>query len=1121
MAHVFISYSSKHRDLTEKLAAFLESCGLDVWWDKELHARRDFDWQIGDELRKAGCVLVVWSEGAVASDWVLKEAAYGRDHDRLVCAKANTLPADRIPEAFRKRDAHKLDAERDLILRDVLAVREGRLLLEDKREDLPPADQRTPTTLLQAKYGLVPFTGGEAVRDELIDWALARGPYAERARRDTGRLIHGPGGLGKTRLMIEVAEALRAEGWSAGFLARPGAGDEPGDTAEARTRRRERRAKALARLIRGASDKGLLLIMDYAEGREPEIAALAAAIRGRPADDTRPIRLVLLTRGAGDWWTRLVEDDPVVAALFGAERLAVTALGGVAGGEERVALFRAAVEAFAPRLAEMGYALPAAGDLAPLLARVGETGPKTGHQAGEGYDRPLAIAMEALLHLAVKTPPGTNVPSVPNLLAGILGLEREHWAKLVPPLRDETGALVAARVADLERAVGQITAVQGVEGRRAAEDLLIADRYYGEQRLSRASVREVTDNTSKIYGRGDLIAQLEPDLIGEHHVGRVGDEELLDGCLEWIATEPDESKRAARYRDLITVLQRASRPEHGKEGVTRASALLDRLLLTHGEVLAEPMIAVMLDTPGALLSRLEVLIDRLPEPALEAINFALPSGHVAWWELSLRVAERYAALARSWMRAAESAAITGAERDAALNRAAAGLNTLGGRLTMGRRHEEALAASKEAVDITRALAKERPDAFLPGLAAYLTTLGNCLSAIGRREEALAAAQEAVDITRALAKERPDASRPELAASLNNLGNCLSDLGRREEALAAAQEAVDILRLLAKEQPDSDLRHLAIGLMPLGNRLSELGRREEALAAAKEAVDIFRPLAKERPDAFLPDLAALLINLHIRLSNLGRRAEALVASKEFVDIYRALAKDWPNAFLPYLAMSLNELVGNLSNLGRHEEALAAAQEAVAVYRTLARGRPDTFLPDLAMRLKNLGGNLFSLGHREEALAASQEAVDIYRALAKDRPDVFLPDFGRSLGVMSQTLAGAGRQGEAADCAWEGLDAIAPLVEAQPQVFGDLARNLGRDYRTACEKAGRDPDRALLARFARALKRSDPAAEAALQARIEAIIKEAERTGALDEAALAELSPQLAQHLRARLAARDET
>jgi hypothetical protein len=57
------------------------------------------------------------------------------------------------------------------------------------------------------------------------------------------------------------------------------------------------------------------------------------------------------------------------------------------------------------------------------------------------------------------------------------------------------------------------------------------------------------------------------------------------------------------------------------------------------------------------------------------------------------------------------------------------------------------------------------------------------------------------------------------------------------------------------------------------------------------------------------------------------------------------------------------------------------------------------------------------------------------------------------------------------------------------------------------------------MARALGRSDPAVEA-LQARIEAIGEAAERTGALDESALAELPPEIAEQLRAAWAAEDK-
>jgi hypothetical protein len=70
-------------------------------------------------------------------------------------------------------------------------------------------------------------------------------------------------------------------------------------------------------------------------------------------------------------------------------------------------------------------------------------------------------------------------------------------------------------------------------------------------------------------------------------------------------------------------------------------------------------------------------------------------------------------------------------------------------------------------------------------------------------------------------------------------------------------------------------------------------------------------------------------------------------------------------------------------------------------------------------------------------------------------------------MSQALAGAERYAEAADVAREGLAAIAPFAETQPHAFGELARALGRSHVEACEKAGREPDSAMLKQMAKTL------------------------------------------------------
>ena len=79
--------------------------------------------------------------------------------------------------------------------------------------------------------------------------------------------------------------------------------------------------------------------------------------------------------------------------------------------------------------------------------------------------------MEALLYIAARTPE-TNQLSVHSLLASILGLERDHWPKLVGSL-DAVGDRNPRK--EMERAVAQVTGVQGVGGQTAAEKLFMSD----------------------------------------------------------------------------------------------------------------------------------------------------------------------------------------------------------------------------------------------------------------------------------------------------------------------------------------------------------------------------------------------------------------------------------------------------------------------------------------------------------------------------------------------------------------------------------------------------------------------------------------------------------------------
>ena len=76
MKPVFISYSSKHRDLTRGLASLIEAQygAGSVWWDHELESRASYAVQIKAALEQARVIVVIWTAGAMVSDYVYAEA---------------------------------------------------------------------------------------------------------------------------------------------------------------------------------------------------------------------------------------------------------------------------------------------------------------------------------------------------------------------------------------------------------------------------------------------------------------------------------------------------------------------------------------------------------------------------------------------------------------------------------------------------------------------------------------------------------------------------------------------------------------------------------------------------------------------------------------------------------------------------------------------------------------------------------------------------------------------------------------------------------------------------------------------------------------------------------------
>ena len=120
---VFLSYAAEDRDRARQVAEALKECGWSVWWDRNIVAGEAFDQTIERQLESAKCVVVLWSNAAVASEWVKNEAASAAERQVLVPALLDDV---KIPLEFRRRQtANLLEWNGDASHEGFQALREG------------------------------------------------------------------------------------------------------------------------------------------------------------------------------------------------------------------------------------------------------------------------------------------------------------------------------------------------------------------------------------------------------------------------------------------------------------------------------------------------------------------------------------------------------------------------------------------------------------------------------------------------------------------------------------------------------------------------------------------------------------------------------------------------------------------------------------------------------------------------------------------------------------------------------------------------------------------------------------------------------------------------------------
>ena len=76
MADVFLSYARPSAKAATLIAEALRVCGYSVWFDESPPAHRAYSKVIEEQLESAAAVLVLWSAGAVRSQWCWRLALF-------------------------------------------------------------------------------------------------------------------------------------------------------------------------------------------------------------------------------------------------------------------------------------------------------------------------------------------------------------------------------------------------------------------------------------------------------------------------------------------------------------------------------------------------------------------------------------------------------------------------------------------------------------------------------------------------------------------------------------------------------------------------------------------------------------------------------------------------------------------------------------------------------------------------------------------------------------------------------------------------------------------------------------------------------------------------------------
>lgn len=191
MADIFLSYDRQDVEWAKSLVKVLEGRGWSVWLDDQIGIGQRFEQVIIEELTKANCVIVLWSEESVNSDWVRSEAQEALNRNKALVPVL--IDKATLPMGFRGIETARLydwrgdldHPELKLLLRTVAGIiGQPPKPVETQRRSWPWLSPESGES--KRKYAILVALAALVILAIAVYWLKNRQPREDRLRTLAG-----------------------------------------------------------------------------------------------------------------------------------------------------------------------------------------------------------------------------------------------------------------------------------------------------------------------------------------------------------------------------------------------------------------------------------------------------------------------------------------------------------------------------------------------------------------------------------------------------------------------------------------------------------------------------------------------------------------------------------------------------------------------------------------------------------------------------------------------------------------------------------------------------------------------------------------------------------------------